>query len=89
MKDETGNHGNCSDKVNFRSPVSCQPPDCDFTVAWVDSDLWVNFSLTAAVGPSNTSVWAAVGFSGDTLMVCACGGGGEGGRGGGVGRSVE
>ena len=85
VKDGVGNHGNCS-AVNFGSPYSCQPPDCDFTVAWVDSGQWVNFSLTAAVGPSNSSVWAAVGFSGDTLMVCVCvcvcgGGGGGGGDG--------
>ena len=90
VKDEIGNRGNCSGNINFRSPASCQPPDCDFTVAWVDSGLWVNFSLTAAVGPSNTSVWAAVGFSGDTLMVCVCvGEGGErGGEECGVGKGA-
>ena len=52
----------------------------------MDSGQWVNFSLTAAVGPSNTSIWAAVGFSRDIYMVCVCvcvwggGGGGGGGR---------
>lgn len=65
----------CRD-VNFKSPPDCDPPDCDFTLAWVDSGQWVNFSLVA-VAPSNMSAWAAVGFSGDTLMVCVCEGGWE------------
>ena len=54
----------------------------------MDSGQWVNFSLTAAVGPSNASIWAAVGFSRDIYMVCVCvfvwrGGGGGRGEGGG------
>lgn len=65
----------CRD-VNFKSPPDCDPPDCDFTLAWVDSGQWVNFSLVA-IAPSNVSAWAAVGFSGDTLMVCVCEGGWE------------
>ena len=60
----------CS-SVNFRSPHHCRPEDCDFSVRWVDSGERVNFTLTAIVEGNHpaTSVWAAVGFSDNPLMV--------------------
>lgn len=63
--------GSCLEH-NFKAPPHCgsEPhPECMFTLNWnkIDNDM-IEFTLVASVA-ENTSVWAAVGFSGNSQMV--------------------
>ena len=64
--------GGChSQEPNFKAPHHCgsATQECEFTLKWKELDgSKVEYDLVATVA-GNASVWAAVGFSGDSKMV--------------------